>query len=184
MPDDQRSLSKFLSFVLRHHPEAIGLTLADHGWVPVAELLTALTTHGKQLDLAALEELVSGSDKQRFAFSPDRLMIRANQGHSVQVDLGLSPRHPPGLLFHGTVARYLPAIREQGLLKGERHHVHLSATRDLALVVARRRGAPLLLEIDAGGMAVAGHLFYCSENGVWLTDHVPPRFLVVATTSD
>ena len=177
MADDPTSLSKFLSLVLRHRPDAIGLSLAVDGWVPVAELLRALAAHGKPVELAALEALVAGSDKQRFAFSSDRLMIRANQGHSVRVDLGLSAQQPPALLFHGTVARYLPAIRAQGLLKGQRHHVHLSATRDLALLVGKRRGAPVLLEVDAGGMAAAGHAFFCSENGVWLTDHVPPQFL-------
>jgi putative RNA 2'-phosphotransferase len=184
MPAAHTSLSKFLSLVLRHRPEAIGLTLAHDGWVPVAELLTALAAHGRPLDVAALEALVESSDKQRFAFSPDRLLIRANQGHSVRVELGLSPVQPPAILFHGTVARFLPAIRAQGLIKGQRHHVHLSATRELALVVGGRRGAPLVLEIAAAEMAAASYLFYRSENGVWLTNHVPPEFLVVPATAD
>jgi putative RNA 2'-phosphotransferase len=140
-------------------------------------LLTALAAHGRNVDFAALERLVAESDKQRFAFSADRRRIRANQGHSVQVDLGLSPAQPPDILFHGTVARFLPSIHELGLLKGGRQHVHLSATRELALIVGARRGAPIVLEVDARAMTNAGHCFYLSTNGVWLTDHVPPQFL-------
>jgi putative RNA 2'-phosphotransferase len=123
---------------------------------------------------------VAGSDKQRFALNPDRSMIRANQGHSVQVDLALPPALPPEILYHGTVERYLASIREHGLLKGKRHHVHLSATRELAIVVGKRRGEPYVVEVDARGMASAGLLFYRSENGVWLAEHVPARFLTMS----
>jgi len=172
------TLSKFLSLVLRHEPGLIGLTLGDGGWVPVSQLLAALARSGRPVERTALEQLVAESDKQRFALSPDGSLIRANQGHSVDVDLGLSPTPPPDVLFHGTVERYLPSIRERGLLKGKRHHVHLSATRELAISVGKRRGPPQVLEVDARGMAAAGALFYRSENGVWLTEHVPARFLV------
>jgi putative RNA 2'-phosphotransferase len=181
MPGDQTSLSKFLALVLRHRPEALGVTLSNEGWVPVDELLAALAAHGRDVDFAALERLVVESDKQRFAFSADRRRIRANQGHSVQVDLGLSPAQPPDILFHGTVARFLPSIHELGLHKGERQHVHLSASRELALIVGSRRGAPVALEVDARAMTNAGHRFYSSTNGVWLTDHVPPQFLLPIT---
>jgi putative RNA 2'-phosphotransferase len=172
-----KSLSKFLSLVLRHEPAAIGLTLDQNGWVSVEELLHALATHGKPLARADLESLVATSDKRRFALNPDRSMIRANQGHSVQVDLALLPTIPPDVLFHGTVERYLPSISASGLVKGKRHHVHLSATRELAVVVGKRRGEPYVLQVDTRGMVAAGLVFYRSENGVWLTDHVPVRFL-------
>ena len=163
--------------MLRHRPEVVGLTLGPSGWVSVDELLQALAHRGKSLTRADLEDIVASSDKRRFALSPDRSMIRANQGHSLQVDLALPPTLPPDVLFHGTVERYLPAIRAQGLVKGQRHHVHLSASRELAAAVGKRRGQPYVLEIDARGMVASGLVFYRSENGVWLTDHVPARFL-------
>jgi len=172
-----KSISKFLSLVLRHQPEAVGLALDSCGWVSVDELLRAFAEHGKALTRADLENIVATSDKRRFALSPDGSMIRANQGHSVAVDLALPPALPPDVLFHGTVARYLPAIRVQGLLKGQRHHVHLSASRELAVIVGKRRGEPHVLEVDARGMTACGFVFYRSENDVWLTDHVPARFL-------
>jgi putative RNA 2'-phosphotransferase len=174
---DAISLSKFLSLVLRHDPGLIGMTLREGGWAAVDELLEALAKHGRSLSRAELESLVRQSDKQRFAFSPDGTLIRASQGHSVPVELGYEPTPPPSTLFHGTIERYLPAIRRDGLLKGKRHHVHLSATRELATVVGRRRGAPVVLVIAAAAMAQEGHAFFCSANGVWLTDHVPVRFI-------
>jgi putative RNA 2'-phosphotransferase len=177
MTDQHKSLSKFLSLVLRHEPGAIGITLDQNGWVSVAELLHALATHDKPLARADLESLVATSDKRRFALNPDRSMIRANQGHSVQVDLGLLSMIPPDVLFHGTVERHVPSVRAHGLVKGKRHHVHLSATRELAVVVGKRRGEPYVLEVDTRGMMAAGLVFYRSENGVWLTDHVPARFI-------
>lgn len=173
----RESLSKFLSFVLRHQPSAVGLTLDSNGWVSVDELLRAFAQHDRSLTRAELEELVASSDKRRFAISPDGAMIRANQGHSVAVDLALRPARPPDVLFHGTVARYLPAIRVEGLIKGERHHVHLSETQEVAVIVAKRRGEPYVLEVDARAMVEHGVVFYRSENDVWLTDHVPARFL-------
>jgi len=170
-------LSKFLSLVLRHEPGSIGIELDAQGWVEVDVLLRALAEHGHEVDRARLVHLVDTSDKRRFALAPDGSKIRANQGHSVDVELGYAPATPPEVLFHGTVARFLLAIREQGLSKGERHHVHLSATRDVAIQVGSRRGAPVVLEVAAGEMARSGSDFFLSENGVWLTAHVPPRFL-------
>jgi len=182
MSDD--TLSKFLSLVLRHNPTLIGLTLGDGGWVQVDELLAALARNGRPVERAKLQQLVRESDKQRFALSPDGSLIRANQGHSVNVDLGLSATPPPDVLFHGTVARYLTSIREHGLLKGKRQHVHLSATPELAVLVGQRRGAPHVLQVDARGMASAGCVFYRSENGVWLAEHVPVRFLTNIPRAD
>lgn len=181
MPGEQTSLSKLLSFLLRHRPQAVGLRLSAEGWVSVDELISALAAHGHTVDRATLERIVAESDKQRFAFSSDGRLMRANQGHSVSIDLGLTPEQPPDVLFHGTVARYLAAIRAQGLLKGKRHHVHLSATIEVARSVGGRRGVPTVLRVDAAAMARDGYLFYRSQNGVWLTEHVPPQFLVIPT---
>ena len=174
---EAQHLSKFLSFVLRHEPGSVGLTLDANGWVSVELLLRAFAAHGKVIDRETLERIVRESDKQRFALSPDGAMIRANQGHSVDVDLGYVAMTPPDVLYHGTVERFIPSIRAQGLLRGERHHVHLSATPATALVVGQRRGKPVLLEVDAAAMNREGHEFFRSENGVWLTEHVPARFL-------
>ncbi len=169
--------SKRLSFILRHDPGSVGLSLGAGGWVSIELLLHALAQHGQPLDREALEQLVMESDKQRFALSLDGSMIRANQGHSVEVDLGYVATAPPDLLFHGTVERFMPSIRAHGLVRGKRHHVHLSATRDTAIVVGRRRGKPVILELDAAAMSREGHAFFRSDNGVWLTEHVPARFL-------
>lgn len=173
----QVSISKHLSYVLRHAPGSIGITLDRAGWARVDALLEALARSGRPLERAELEALVWASDKQRFAFSADGTKIRANQGHSIDVELGYTPVPPPEVLYHGTVARFLPAIFERGLERGKRHHVHLSATPELAKLVGGRRGVPVVLEVAAARMAEAGHVFFRSANGVWLTSHVPPEFL-------
>ena len=170
-------ISKFLCFVLRHNPQALGITLDAEGWVEVDELLAAAARHGKLFTRLQLEEIVATNDKKRFALSPDGRLIRANQGHSVEVDLGLMPVEPPELLYHGTVERFLASIREKGLLRGDRQHVHLSAERDTALRVGERRGRPVVLVVEAGRMHNEGHVFFRSENGVWLTEAVPSEYL-------
>jgi len=170
-------ISKFLSLVLRHNPGRIGIVLDDAGWTDVAGLLTACAAHGVAITRAQLTELVASSDKQRFALSPDGTRIRANQGHSVDVDLQLAPTAPPAILYHGTFAPAVASIRAQGLVRGQRHHVHLSADVSTASKVGARRGKPVILTVLAGDMAAAGHVFYRSDNGVWLTDHVPPEFI-------
>lgn len=174
--------SKFLSLVLRHDPGKIGIALDANGWTDVAALLERLAAHGHPLTRAELSELVATSDKQRFALSPDGERIRANQGHSVEVELDLPPLSPPDQLFHGTVAELLASIRASGLIKGARHHVHLSADVETAHRVGARRGKPVVLTVKAAEMAAASHAFYRSANGVWLTDHVPPSFLVFPST--
>ncbi|HEY0254769.1 MAG TPA: RNA 2'-phosphotransferase [Kofleriaceae bacterium] len=174
---NQKQKSKFLSLVLRHEPEAIGITLDKNGWTPVDALLAAFANHGQPMTREELEELVATSDKKRFALSDDGAQIRANQGHSVEVELELAPIAPPARLFHGTVDKFLASIRATGLVKGERHHVHLSADLETATKVGGRRGKPVILTVRAQEMAAAGHVFFRSENGVWLTDHVPPEFL-------
>ena len=167
---NDKALSHRLSYLLRHAPQAAGLTLQAGGWVPVADVLAALG-----VPLAQLERVVADSDKQRFSLSGGR--IRANQGHSVPVELELPARQPPEILYHGTVASALESIRRSGLSRQQRHHVHLSPDTDTARKVGERRGPPVVLVVGAARMAQAGHVFYRSENGVWLTDRVPPEFI-------
>jgi putative RNA 2'-phosphotransferase len=174
--------SKFLSLLLRHEPEKIGIKLDPAGWVGVDELLDALHAHGVELTRAELDNLVATSDKQRFAFSDDKTKIRANQGHSVQVELGLPSEKPPDVLYHGTVAAALPGIRAGGLVRGQRHHVHLSHEIETAKKVGGRRGKPVVLAVKAREMVAAGHSFLRSANGVWLVDHVPAQFIELEDT--
>ena len=169
--------SKFLSLVLRHRPDVISIELDAEGWVPVEDLLAACAQHGRAISREQLDTVVRTNDKQRFAFSADGTRIRANQGHSLPVDLGLVPVEPPDLLYHGTVPRFLDSIRRDGLTKGNRHHVHLSPDIQTATKVGKRRGRPIVLVIEAGRMFRDGHKFFRSENGVWLTDAVPPAYL-------
>jgi len=173
--------SKFLSLILRHEPERVGLELGDAGWVGVDELLKAVNSHGVSLTLDDLKHIVATSDKKRFAFSEEGLRIRASQGHSVEVDLQYPPQTPPELLYHGTATRFLHAIRQHGLQKMQRHEVHLSAETRVTLQVGGRHGKPMLLTIRAGDMHRAGFVFRCSANGVWLVDHVPPQFIEFPT---
>lgn len=172
-------VSKFLSLILRHRPEEVGVELDEAGWVDVAVLLERCAAHGKAISREALHEIVATSPKQRFAVSTDGERIRANQGHSVGVELGYEPAEPPLELFHGTVEKFLAAIRNDGLLKMQRHHVHLSPDRETAANVGQRRGKPIILIVQAERMARSGHEFYLSTNGVWLTDHVPPEFIEI-----
>jgi putative RNA 2'-phosphotransferase len=171
-------VSKRLSWALRHDPSAAGLVLDCQGWVAVADVLAALTVSREMLDA-----VVEGNDKRRFAVERGRdgiERIRASQGHSVPVDLRLDPVTPPAILFHGTPASNLDSIMVDGLRSGRRQHVHLSADQETATAVGRRRRVPAsVLAVDSGAMAAAGHLFYRSANGVWLTEHVPAAYLEV-----
>jgi putative RNA 2'-phosphotransferase len=173
------ALSKFLSLVLRHEPQAIGLVLDDAGWVSTHELLRCLAAANRPTTVELLQQVVATSDKQRFAFSDDGSLIRANQGHSIPVDLGLAAVAPPDLLYHGTANRFLDSIQQDGLTRRARHHVHLTVNPDTAGAVGQRYGQLVMLSIDAKRMQADGHLFYCTENGVWLTDTVPPAYLTV-----
>lgn len=178
MPEWRRTtVSKYLAKHLRHAPEALGLTLQDGGWVLVDDLLAAAEAHGFPIDYDELVEVVETNDKARFAFDATGDRIRANQGHSVAVELHLEGAEPPPLLYHGTVARSLAAIRAEGLSRMDRHHVHLSADVATARRVGARRGRPVVLTIHAGRMHRDGHRFYRSTNGVWLTEAVPPAYL-------
>lgn len=169
--------SKFLSLVLRHKPEVIGLTLDENGWVEIEALLTAAQAHNRSLTRAELDEIVATNNKKRFAISEDGKHIRASQGHSVVIDLGLLPRIPPSTLYHGTAVRFLPSIREKGLQKMNRQHVHLSATAETAHSVGSRHGKPAILLVKAEAMQADGFIFFLSENGVWLTETVPAHYI-------
>lgn len=178
-------ISKFLSLVLRHRPQAVGLELDEQGWVGVDALLEAVSRSGRDpLDRATLERVVAQNDKQRFAFSDDGRCIRASQGHSLrEVDLALEPQVPPERLFAGTATRFLESIRQQGLLPQTRNHVHLTADEATAIAVGRRHGKPAVLQVLAGQMHAQGHAFFLSDNGVWLAAAVPPEFLVFPARS-
>lgn len=170
-------LSKYLSKYLRHSPHELGLTLEPGGWVLVDDLLAASEQQGFPISYDELIECVNSNDKQRFSFDESGDRIRANQGHSVEVDLQLEQKEPPGVLYHGTVDRFLPAIQAEGLNRGKRHHVHLSKDTDTARKVGARRGKPVILKVDSERMYRDGHTFFLSVNGVWLTDSVPPGYL-------
>ncbi len=178
MPNRMIRISKFLSLVLRHKPETIGRTLDRAGWTSVAELLQACEYHGWPISFEELQAVVAHNDKKRFSFSEDGRLIRANQGHSLEVELGYHPLEPPEILYHGTTERFLPSIKEKGLLKGKRHHVHLSPDIATATKVGARRGQPLVLQIKSGQMHQDGYIFYQSANGVWLTEHVPVVYIL------
>jgi len=169
--------SKWLSKHLRHSPERVGLTLEEGGWVIVADLLETARRNHLHLSREELEEVVAGNDKQRFSFSEDGAKIRANQGHSVDVDLGLSPTLPPDALFHGTGSQNRDSILSTGLEKRRRHHVHLSRDVETAHKVGARHGKPFVFRVDARQMHRDGIEFYVSDNGVWLCDFVAPRYL-------
>jgi len=172
-------VSKYLSKHLRHQPERLGLTLEDGGWVKVDDLLKACAGNNFPISLDELKEVVGKNDKQRFSFDASGEKIRANQGHSIEVDLQLKPEIPPARLFHGTAERNVSMIRRHGLLKMARHHVHLSADTETARAVGRRYGKPVIFEIDTAAMLENGFEFFVSENGVWLVESVPPEFLKV-----
>ena len=174
---NNKHISKFLSLVLRHQPEALGVTLDKEGWTPVNELLEKMQQKGMKVDLPKLQEVVATNDKKRFAFSADGTKIRASQGHSLPVDLGLTPMTPPPVLYHGTATQNLSAILKEGLRAQSRQHVHLSADTTTALKVGSRHGKAVVLLVKSAEMHGQGHQFYQSANGVWLTDFVPAAFL-------
>jgi len=177
--DDKRlvKISKYLAKHLRHDPRGLGLTLAPGGWVFVDKLLAACALHHMTITRAELDEVIAKNSKQRFSFDETGTHIRANQGHSVDVDLQLAPTSPPDVLYHGTSHLTAPNIAWEGLQKMNRNHVHLSRDVETARTVGARHGRPVIFQIDAATMAAAGTKFYCSDNGVWLTDTVPPQFL-------
>lgn len=171
-------LGRFLSLVLRHDPSAAGITLDEHGWADVDELLAGVNRTGRKIDMAVLERIVRENNKQRYAFNEGRTKIRANQGHSISVDVELKAAEPPKYLYHGTASRFLPAIQAEGIRKMSRQYVHLSGDFETAMAVGRRHGIPVVVTIDAAAMARDGVSFYRAENGVWLCGHVEPKYFV------
>ncbi len=166
-----------MSLALRHQPSAIGITLDEEGWVLTQDLIDGVNKKGIRLNMEILKTVVSENDKKRFTFNDDESKIRANQGHSVDIDLKLEAVEPPDVLYHGTVSKFMKSIREKGLVKGSRQHVHLSHEKETAIKVGSRRGVPTILVVNAKLMHDAGYQFYRSDNGVWLTDEVPARFI-------
>lgn len=179
MMNDTRliKISRYLSKHLRHAPSRIGIQLAPGGWVPVSELLDACKKNNFPLQLAELKQVVAQNDKQRFSFDETGTLIRANQGHSVEVDLQLEPAVTPDILDRGTGRTAVESILSQGIRKMSRHHVHLSADIQTARKVGARHGIPAVLAVDAAAMQQDDHTFYCSDNRVWLVDFVPPNYL-------
>jgi putative RNA 2'-phosphotransferase len=170
-------LSKFLCLILRHKPETIGIELDIQGWADVSKLIENLNNAGKRIDIETLKEVVETDNKNRFLFNENFKKIRANQGHSINIHLGYNPQQPPEFLYHGTAEKFVDSILENGLKKKNRNHVHLSVDRETALKVGERHGTPFVFLIFSGQMFSDGHTFYLSENGVWLTDEVPCKYL-------
>ena len=178
MVNDYIKCSKLLSLILRHKPEAVGITLDPHGWADVDELVFKMNQTGRfALDKALLEEIVRTDNKQRYAFNEDHSRIRANQGHSIQVDVELEEKIPPEILYHGTGEKSVASILQQGLKPRSRLYVHLSPTPEVARQVGSRHGKPVVFQVDAGKMSADGIPFYLSKNGVWLVKEVPPQYL-------
>ena len=174
-------ISKFLSYVLRHKPQAIGLQLDSEGWADIAALIAGAAKDGRTLDLPMIQAVVSGNDKKRFSLSADGQRIRAVQGHSTgSVSIQHIEKEPPAVLYHGTATRFLQSIQQKGLIPGSRHHVHLSQDIGTAVAVGQRYGEPVVLKVESLRMHQQGIKFFQAENGVWLTDHVPSDFLTPA----
>ena len=172
-----KETSKFISLILRHKPEAIGISLDEHGWTNVEELIKGIA-RTRDFDMEMLEEIVRTDEKQRYSFNEDKTLIRANQGHSIPVDVELDEEQPPEELWHGTGEKYVSSIDIQGLLPKSRLYVHLSRDRETALKVGQRHGKPVLYIVKAGEMYRDGYKFFLSKNGVWLTKEVPIKYLM------
>ena len=176
MKQDNKETSKYISLILRHKPEVIGITLDEHGWANVDELIEGVSrTH--KLDMAILEQIVAEDEKQRYSFNEDKTLIRANQGHSIPVDVELEEQQPPEILYHGTGEKYVASIDAQGLIPKSRLYVHLSRDKETANKVGSRHGQPVIYKVNSGDMSRDGSKFFCSVNGVWLTNEVPVKYL-------
>ena len=171
-----QEISKYLSLILRHKPETIGISLDEHGWAKVQELIDGISKT-QPINMAVLEQIVSEDEKQRYSFNEDKTLIRANQGHSIPVDVELEAIDPPEILFHGTAEKYVLYIDKEGLLPKSRLYVHLSADVQTATKVGQRHGKPVIYIVKSGEMRRNGYQFYCSVNGVWLTKKVPIQYL-------
>lgn len=173
----RKKISKFLSLILRHKPEIVNLNLDEKGWANVKELMEKCSSHSVNFTAEELDEVVQTNDKKRFIFNEDKTRIRANQGHSVDIDLALNPQQPPEFLYHGTAKANLDSILDKGIEKRNRQHVHLSSDKETAIKVGMRHGKAIILTIMTGQMYKDGFLFYLSENNVWLTDFVDSKYI-------
>lgn len=176
-PKEMTRISKFMALVLRHKPETIGLTLNKEGWVSVYEFITAMNTHGYHLNMVSLKQIIEADSKGRYSLDEKEHNIRANQGHSTEVELTFKEVSPPKELFHGTHKDAVDAIFKKGIMKMQRHHVHLSKDVSTAKMVGERRGSPVIFVVDAEQMSYDGFKFFISDNGVYLTDHVPSKYI-------
>lgn len=174
------SLSKFISLILRHKPDVIGISLDKQGWAEVDELISGIRKSGKHIDIEILKEIVKTDRKGRYSFNEDGTRIRANQGHSIRVDVGLKETAPPDVLYHGTAERFMADIMEKGIRSMSRLYVHLSKDMDTAVNVGKRHGKPVVFRINTKKMKEDGVRFFLSENGVWLTDYVAPEYISMA----
>jgi putative RNA 2'-phosphotransferase len=171
------NIGKFLSLILRHQPQTVGIQLDKHGWANIEELLEGMSNHGQPVDMQTLEYIVANNDKKRYSFNDDKTLIRANQGHSIHVDVELEEKEPPEYLYHGTSEKYVSSIEKIGLLPKSRLYVHLSKEFSTAENVGKRHGSPVVYKILSGEMHKDGYNFYLSVNGVWLTKQVPVKYL-------
>lgn len=178
------ALGRFLSLVLRHNPAAAYITVDEHGWADVSDLLAGCRRAGRALSMADLERIVRENSKQRYSFNRDHTKIRANQGHSLPVDVELQEVEPPDILYHGTATRFLEGIRVDGITRQSRQYVHLSGDEVTALNVGARHGRPVVIPIDAAAMVRDGYVFYRSENGVWLCHEVPWKYVLEQEIQD
>ncbi len=175
--ENLNKLSVFISLVLRHKPEAAHIALDEHGWADVEELLAGINETGRKIDMGMLEEIVRTNNKQRFSFNEDKTLIRANQGHSIPVDVELEEKQPPQFLYHGTADRFLESIMREGIKPMNRLYVHLSKDEETAVKVGKRHGDPIILLISADEMYQDGKKFYLSQNGVWLTKYIEKKYI-------
>lgn len=178
MSKPYKDYSKYMSFVLRHHPEEIDVVLEDGGWAPLDILIKKMNEKGYKVNLDIVRDVVNSNDKKRFTINEDKTKIKANQGHSVEIDLKLQKKIPPVMLYHGTSEKYVKDIKKKGILKMKRHHVHLSADKDTAINVGFRHGKPFVLSIDTKSMYADNIDFYQSDNNVWLTDYIAPKYII------
>lgn len=178
---DLNNISKFISLILRHKPETIGITLDCHGWANTDELISGIAERNKGFNMEMLEEIVRNDNKQRYSFNEDKTLIRANQGHSIQVDVELKKNSPPEILYHGTAEKYVKSINENGLIPKSRLYVHLSSDKETAINVGKRHGKPYVYKVLSREMWRDGYDFYLSENGVWLTRNVPIQYIELLT---
>jgi putative RNA 2'-phosphotransferase len=178
-PEQEKHISKLLSLVLRHQPDSLGIILDEQGWTDVTILIEKINNKGIQFSFNDLQLLVANNNKKRFALNESETLIRANQGHSIEVNLGYEPKQPPAILFHGTGHLAVDSIKSTGLEKRNRQHVHLSVDIETAVKVGQRHGKPVVFTVAAQVMFEQGYQFYVADNGVWLTEHVPPQFLTI-----